>query len=649
MAIFKPKLLKAFATLAICLSTQISFVVAATYHVSSSLGNDANDGLTEHTPWKSLEKITKQGLSSFKFVPGDKILLKADDTWYGSIVLWTCSGTEEAPITIGRYGVGADPVIYGDYATAIWSPVPGHAGVYRTHTGAVTIFGPVIEGTMKYTGISPGTIPWWQGGSALDDYLNLLQPGSYTKVTNDTAFIKTLDGNSPVNIKIFVDAVLSIKGQYLIVENLNIQRTVKGIDISNSDHAIIRNNLIQDTLNIAIYLRWDNTNCLVENNIVQRAGNTALYILTGHNNTFRGNTVDTVSHTVLGINVGNTDACGIGLQSSMNNLIEHNSVSNVMRSGVDYWYETGTVVRYNYFFHNGGGAYPHGTGLSLHGNIFNNDGAGPGTNTGHAYDSTESAAPDAGPILIYNNVYYKTISYGIMGGGAGLIYRNNIVISSMSTNLTLFTSGVDSDYNCFYSWNGSARFNWMSKGYQSFAQYQSASGLDTHSIYADPQFVSANPVTADDFKLKSTSPCIDAGQDLKRAGLLSRSEEYKDFLDAFIPYGSAPDIGAYEYGASATTPSDGYPGTYFLPFKNVINLTKGETIKVNYNAPVGAEATLSVYDRRGNEITPLNLGPNVDTIWDGRNSQGSVVASGVYFLILKVDGVTQTKKVVVVK
>ncbi|OXM14394.1 hypothetical protein [Paenibacillus herberti] len=64
------------------------------YYVSSSAGDDANDGLTEATTWKTLAKV-----SGMTFLPGDRILLKSGDTWNEKLTL-KGSGTLANPITI---------------------------------------------------------------------------------------------------------------------------------------------------------------------------------------------------------------------------------------------------------------------------------------------------------------------------------------------------------------------------------------------------------------------------------------------------------------------------------------------------------------------------------------------------------------------
>ena len=82
-------------------SVEGEFIIAQgterTYYVSIS-GSDSNDGLTENTPFKTIQK-----LNTLTFLPGDKILFKKGDTFTGCFKPQGC-GTAEAPIVIGSYG-----------------------------------------------------------------------------------------------------------------------------------------------------------------------------------------------------------------------------------------------------------------------------------------------------------------------------------------------------------------------------------------------------------------------------------------------------------------------------------------------------------------------------------------------------------------
>ena len=75
-----------------------------TYFVSAD-GSDSASGLSVAEAWKTLDKV-----NSMTFQPGDKILLKSGDTWYGQLFL-KGSGSEGSPIILSSYGGDARPVI----------------------------------------------------------------------------------------------------------------------------------------------------------------------------------------------------------------------------------------------------------------------------------------------------------------------------------------------------------------------------------------------------------------------------------------------------------------------------------------------------------------------------------------------------------
>ena len=72
-----------------------------TYYVSSKYGSDDNDGLTEKTPWKTLEKVSKASLCF-----GDKVVFRRNDVFRGQV--YTKPG-----VTYSAYGTGKKPEFYG--------------------------------------------------------------------------------------------------------------------------------------------------------------------------------------------------------------------------------------------------------------------------------------------------------------------------------------------------------------------------------------------------------------------------------------------------------------------------------------------------------------------------------------------------------
>ncbi len=80
---------------------------AQVYYVSSSQGNDLNDGLSIQFPFQSIEK-----LNSLQFNPGDSIYFKSGDYWEGMFWL-NGSGSFTQPIVIDVYGGYNRPIING--------------------------------------------------------------------------------------------------------------------------------------------------------------------------------------------------------------------------------------------------------------------------------------------------------------------------------------------------------------------------------------------------------------------------------------------------------------------------------------------------------------------------------------------------------
>jgi hypothetical protein len=535
---------------------------AATYYISSSEGSDSNNGLSPQSAWKNLDKIYLK----YTFLPGDQILLNRGDVWDGQVRI-SARGTAAMPVLLGSYGTGRNPVIYGDSHTLAWAPVTGYPGLFTASVG----FGSTLAGAYQQTttltnlpvaGSCGGRGCNLQNPTDLRTYLTAFTPGSWG-YSDSTAWVMTLDGMPPTTVTIFRSATISVQSsQYLVIQDLDIRRSNTGIDVAGSSNMTIRSNSLEDLLGIGVYLRGTDgkdVNNVIEHNRLTRTGNDALYVLEGSGNTFRWNTISHVTNQVLGIPTSG-DQCGIGLQQSTNTTVEHNSISTTHGTCFDYYYETGSTVRYNYCYQPGtGGATPHGTGLSVYYNIFDLGGHGIGINAVNTGSS---------PDLIYNNTFYATSGYALMGGdsvsdgGTGaIIFRNNVV---QATSLYLMARGdgsneaginVSSDYNLFYT-TGKQLFSNLGISYSSFTDYQTASGQDAHSIFLEPQFVSAPPTFAErfplgeraaDFRLQSTSPGTRAGQNLQSAGFVGFTDQYVDYAGNPIPSGFwLPNMGAYQ-------------------------------------------------------------------------------------------------------
>lgn len=108
---FMREILVLFFLLVSCLAS------ATDYYISSSGDDINNTGLSSSSPWKTLSKVN----SIFSSInPGDRILFKRGDTFFGTLNI-TKSGTLTNPIIIGSFGEGSYPVITGFYEITDWN------------------------------------------------------------------------------------------------------------------------------------------------------------------------------------------------------------------------------------------------------------------------------------------------------------------------------------------------------------------------------------------------------------------------------------------------------------------------------------------------------------------------------------------------
>jgi hypothetical protein len=115
-------MLKKHAQQCLLLLTFVVFAFTAnatTYYISND-GNDSNSGTDASSPWQTINRLNSASLS-----PGDNVLFRRGDTFYGSIVA-SNSGRDGNPITYGAYGSGNKPVITGFTSVTSWTNKGGN-------------------------------------------------------------------------------------------------------------------------------------------------------------------------------------------------------------------------------------------------------------------------------------------------------------------------------------------------------------------------------------------------------------------------------------------------------------------------------------------------------------------------------------------
>ena len=123
-----------FTLFVLILGTQVTANgVGTTYYVSSSTGNDSNDGLTTGSAFASIDHVNGLNLQ-----PGDTVLFRCGDIWRTESLIITDSGTNSNQITFGSFpSACADkPVFSGARPISGWSTHSGNIYVANLSTGA---------------------------------------------------------------------------------------------------------------------------------------------------------------------------------------------------------------------------------------------------------------------------------------------------------------------------------------------------------------------------------------------------------------------------------------------------------------------------------------------------------------------------------
>ena len=102
---------------------------------------------------------------------------------------------------------------------------------------------------------------------------------------------------------------------------------------------------------------------------------------------------------------------------------------------------------------------------------------------------------------LYDNDTQKTGSgeFQIQYRATGIVFENNIVYTG-AEGLFMYGyvsgSGVTSNYNDFYTTSSTTTFELNGKSYSSFASYQSKTGQDANSVFANPDYLTLTTCTS---------------------------------------------------------------------------------------------------------------------------------------------------------
>lgn len=540
------------------------FAHAATYYVDSVGGNNSNSGTSTESPWQTISKVNSTALS-----PGDQVLLKKGDSWREQLTMHY-SGTSGNPISFGAYGSGANPLLIGaDVETG-----------FTLDSGSI----------YKKTGFT------YNPRQVFQDNVRLITKSSKAAMVagsffwdsgTQTVYIWTTDSADPSTHTIEVSTRfrgIDFNGQsYITVDSIDTTKTIQtGYEwgITTGENNISVSNAVSS---------WNGQRGF-------RIGSTTYGVLVGDNNVIS----DSVAHdnisegfwigggtnngcircevynggkdnTSKGYNTGDIGGILVGADA-VNNFVKDSYIHDVYKGYVlmvehenhaDVTKPTGTIISGNVIVNNVADlsttVEEEGENSVYSNNVIYTSGSGSGDLIAMQTQGG-TATGSVSPKFYNNTLYMGSTNYGNLVDLMNVsdpVFKNNILYEPAGTDGNIISVGADgdtnynglsdsvtgtitSDYNDFF--NDRNDYNYYYKGgyYLNLSEWQTVTSLDSHSLSVDPLFTDT---ATHDFTLQAGSPVIDHGTDV---GLTT------DRNGNTIPQGSAPDMGAYEFGVSPT-------------------------------------------------------------------------------------------------
>ncbi len=250
-----------------------------------------------------------------------------------------------------------------------------------------------------------------------------------------------------------------------------------------------------------------------------------------------------------------------GIQGSgYNMLVEYNQMydnshTNSHQDAFDIETLDGATIRYNsisdftqlIYGSLGNGPVNYWKDIKIYGNVFFNDKYA----NGGGYQGSSGTCPAFSIGTATSGHYLRNIdvfnnTFGYLGDGQKAI----VVYGAAGTTM----DNIRIVNNIFYDCRGASgvAVDWTSNATNMVVDYNCyyvvtpRVGYDAHSIQADPKFVNyARVGSAKDFRLQSTSPCINAG-DMALSSHANVPSPFIDMDGTSRPLGGRYDIGAFE-------------------------------------------------------------------------------------------------------
>jgi len=369
-------------------------------------------------------------------------------------------------------------------------------------------------------------------GIHLEDCNNCIIHGlSVTTMASDGIRLVSMNPSSPISsASITGNTVAGSRHDGIATYGCAIGGTCQGVTFPSGvflSGISVSGNVVHDN-GEGIYLEWTNHSSVSANTVYHNsitldsaAEGGGIELEASSYNTIQKNLV--YSNRGNGIELSNDAGAGITLTGASHNTIEYNAIHDNAVNGLftDDAPSQANQFQYNLVWNqvNGECFIANGTGHIFYGNTCWHNSTGIDL-------YTSSSTPVTGAITVKNNIIGDSIKRAVR------------IESGVSVSTLIF------DHND-YDFGSGEEFMLLDTAY-TLAGWKSATGMDTHSFIANPDFVSSAPAVPADFVPQSTSPDVGAGAALgstSSLGLVPGSSWPSNITITAQP--AAWDIGAY--------------------------------------------------------------------------------------------------------
>jgi len=660
--------MKAICTIFFLLFIQLTF--ATVYYVSSSTGNDNNNGISSNTPWQTLTKI-----QNFSFLPGDQVLLMKGDVWHKTFKLYS-NGSITQPIIINNYGTGNNPVIdvttthnnlnWTDLGNNIWSTPDVPYNPKRLLIDGVEVLD-AAYGNMQELGTNiPDLAQWYY-----DDNTNILRIYSIDSPTNHSirfssepyALSLGNDHNITIENIAFIGgyrycvAISSCSG--INLSNLNIGKyassgllmaayKVNGVNFQLCDNVVIDNCSVDSEYKFNYSLAGTGSG-------VSNRGPSEGVLFRGTTNCeLKNSIVKNYTHANINIFAPATERGGPQLDERVvqnckiyNNTITSPDIAYGGRIAIDGYCSLNEIYN-NQFVDISVQNQFNGFNNHIHHNIFKRI-----KNTPLKPYTTGNAIGLQGYyITTYGNVFENNLMINCESAGFFIsgnnsygdvtnnTFRNNIIYNcgNADNNIGIY---VATDFNSYSNHGNNIENNLVfnDSTTQTIDFYDTIMDVATlniknsingytiyNNIFEDPLFINS---TNDDYHLQNNSPCINNG-------IMPLAKI--DWDGNAIPFpGSLPDIGIYEYQDVLGISEHSSNSNLFI-YPNPVNSSFFIKSKLNENIK-----SITIFDLIGKQLFSKTLGMKNSKEFKVNVSE---LNPGFYILSIKTDSYNYSKMII---